>query len=125
MPTYRWKGLDASGARLEGTLAADSESDVIAKLRGVGIGVTDISGGQIEPPSFGATPPAVSRVPRSSMVEVLAEARAHGGGPTPYRGLLITAGLFLGALAIGYITPITVCRCERTAGGAVDCTISE
>jgi len=132
MPTYRWKGLNASGARLEGTLAADSESDVIAKLRGAGIGVTDISGRQVEPPSFGAspptfgaTPPAVPRVPRKSMVEMLAEARAHGGGPTPYRGLLITAGLFLAALAIGYITPITVCRCERTAGGAVDCTISE
>lgn len=30
-----------------------------------------------------------------------------------------------GALALGYIGPIVVCRCARTGGGPVACTISE
>jgi hypothetical protein len=133
MPTFRWKGQNRSGALVQGEIAADSANDVIARLRHAGIGVIELSAGKEgELPAFGAAeraaarmPPTPTALPKPSLAERIAEARARSGGSRPFRGAMIAAGLVLGALAIGIIAPITVCRCERTANGAVDCTISE
>jgi hypothetical protein len=60
-------------------------------------------------------------MPRPRLSERLARERAAH----PPNRLLMAAGFVLGALAIGYFAPIATYRCERTANGTVDCTLTE
>jgi len=133
MPTFRWKGTTPGGATVQGELSADTHEAALGQLRQQRIVVTEISdAGGVVQPSFGAPSrrtrhrdDARADAPTRSLTDRLAEARARGGKPRPFRGAAIAAAFFLGALALGYIGPIVVCRCARTGGGSVACTISE
>jgi len=132
MASFRWKGRTAGGHEVSGNLDAGSKKEVLERLRGQGITATSVSGGARDEPSnasFGAgerritaTPPAP--IARPSLSERLARERA-AHPPNRVRGLLMTAGFVLAALAVGYFGPIVTYRCERTGNGTVDCTLIE
>jgi len=132
MASFRWKGRTANGQEVSGSLDAGSKEEVFEQLRGQGIRATSVSGGAGDAPSsatFGAgerritaKPPAPIARPGAS--EPLARERA-AHPPNRVRGLLMTAGFVLAALAVGYFAPVVTYRCERTGSGAVDCTLIE
>jgi len=130
MPSFRWKGRSAGGHEIEGEISGPSKEHVLRLLRGQGILVTTISAaGAAESEGVDLTAPGSSAplpVERpESLVERLARERASGGPPRPFRGLLIAGAFVAAAFGVGYFAPVVVCRCERTAAGGVDCTLSE
>jgi hypothetical protein len=133
MPTFRWKGTTPGGATVQGEVSADTHEAALARLRQQRVVVAEIcEAGGAALTSFGAPSPGAPQrddarveAPAQSLTERLAEERARGGKPRPFRGAAIAAAFFLGALALGCIGPVVVCRCSRTAGGPVVCTISE
>src|SRR5262245_21006200 len=106
MPTFRWKGRNASGQSMQGEVSAASHDAVVDQLRRMRIPVTEITAdGEPVPPSFGASarpaPPPSGEVPSETLVERLARERAVGGGPRPFRGAAIAAVLIVVAFAVG------------------------
>jgi hypothetical protein len=122
VPLFHWQGRDGDGRLLEGDLEAPQKDDVVARLRDGGVVATAVTASTATVPG-GDLPPVAPRAPRG-LAERLARERATGR-PHRLRGLLIAAFFLAVALGVGAMGPVTAYRCERTAGGSVDCRVRQ